>query len=791
MKLFAPFCSAILLTFAALSPARAETDFNEVGKAMAMLLQDAHYQRVEFDAELNRRILDVYLDELDPERLYLTKRDIAEFEQAYTTLGSTSAFDRTLMQEQGMIPAREIYDRYLERVEELTTFVRKITAAARLDFPEDATAPVTRKGSAWPDGLHEAQQIWYRRIADELLSEELRRESVRELSEKEELPDPFKNQPSPRETLQKKYTRFEQVVKNASDEAVADQFLSAVARAHDPHSEYLSVRENEEFEREMQNQLSGIGAKLQARPDGTTRVSGLFVDGPAQKAGDLKLNDRILKVDPQNTGDFRDITFLPLPAVIDLILGKSGTEVALLVRNPEVPSAERKVVITRGTISIKDASASAEIIQKKLPDGTLQSLGWLKVPSFYLDFTDRDPSVFRDIERLVKRMKEEEVDGIALDLRGNPGGSLEEAPRIAGLFLPPGPVVQARAQNGSVQVMSSPQHTTPLFTGPLVVVTDKESASSSEILAAALQDHNRALVIGESSTFGKGTVQEKISLARYFTSTQDSSRAGDLKTTVQKFYRVTGSSTQLKGVVPDIIVPSLNDALEIGEAYLPYALPHDIISTARDFHPLDRNQLHADTVVAASRQRIKESVDFDHLVEDVSRLRREERFNARPLNRDERIREAKEEEEQLRSRNEERRLRYNIMEEHDKATLSIFRLTLDDLEREELLPVERSRDTAEFMIEAPEDVPLRGNPAPEWPSGIDPLKRESIALLSDLVRAKSPPQDETPNEESVPKKSEAPLDDQTETEEDSAADAEKEPDEPSQKPIPEAATTEQ
>jgi carboxyl-terminal processing protease len=198
-----------------------------------------------------------------------------------------------------------------------------------------------------------------------------------------------------------------------------------VARAHDPHSEYLSERENEEFEREMQNQLSGIGAELQSRPDGTTRVTGLFVDGPAQKGGDLRLNDRILKVDPLNKGKFRDISFLPLPAVIDLVLGEAGTQVALIVINSDDPFGERKVVIERGTMAIKNASASGEIILKTRPDGGVQKLGWIRVPSFYLDFTDRKPSVYRDIERLLTRLQKEEIDGLALDLRGNPGGPLE------------------------------------------------------------------------------------------------------------------------------------------------------------------------------------------------------------------------------------------------------------------------------------------------------------------------------------------------------------------------------
>lgn len=739
MKSFRPLLLTSLALASLCAPLRAATDFNEVGKALIQLFQDAHYERRGFDAEINRRILDSYLDELDPERLYFYKTDVEAFEKKFTR-DFPSLFDLMLFQEKGIEPALEIYSQYLVRVDELTDYISRITKGADFSALSEKTVATSRRGANYPADMFDAQKIWQLRIADELLDEELRRESlaaeeaVSSATTSQSEVTPITQELSPRETIQKKYERFAQVARDASEDSIANRFLGVVAQAHDPHSDYLSTRKNEIFDREMQNELSGIGVELQALPDGTTRVAGLFKGGPAQRGGQLLLNDRILMVDPLNTGEPRDITFLPIELVSDLISGKVGTSVGLTVINPDDPFGKRKVVIERDTIALKNESASAEIILHTTSGTPTVKMGYIKIPSFYLDSEDRDPSVYRDVERLVQRMNEAQVDGIALDLRGNPGGDFDEAPKIAGLFLPPGPVVQLRDRNDIVQVENS-ERLVPLFTGPLVVLTDRNSASSSEILAAALQDYNRALIIGESSTFGKGTVQRIISVAQYLLSTQDPTLAGNAKVSVQKFYRVTGTSTQIRGVNPDIIVDSINDALEVGEGFLPYPLPTDTIPPARAYRLLDPARLHRDVVIAASRQRIKRSIDFDYVKEDIDQLRRGER--PRPLNRKARIADSEALKEKAEQRAEERRLRFAIQEENDRESLTQLRLTLDDLDSEVLPLVDPDSNNNEFMLRAPDDAATASRSI-EWPSGLDPLKRESLSVLFDLIRAENP-----------------------------------------------------
>lgn len=718
------------------SPLRAVTDFNEVGKALIQLLQDAHYERRGFDAEINRRILDSYLDELDPERLYFYKQDVEKFEKKFTR-DFPSVFDLMLFQEKGIEPALEIYQQYLIRVGELTDYVVRITKSADFSALSEKTVAASRKGADYPADIFEAQKIWQLRIADELLDEELRREELAEgasNSSPSEAPEPG-TLLGPRETLLKKYQRYAQVAKAASDQSIANRFLSVVARVHDPHSDYLSVSKNEKFDREMQNEISGIGAELQPLPDGSVQVAGLFKGGPAHRSGQLLLNDRILAVDPKNNGKEQDVSFLPIESVIDLVTGKAGTLVGLTVTNPDDPFGKRKVVIKRNTIALKNEGASGRIILKSSIDHPTLVIGYIKIPSFYLDSEDRNPSVYRDVERLVTRMKESKVDGIALDLRDNPGGDFDEAPKIAGLFLPPGPIVQLRDRNAVVQVENS-ERLVPLFTGPLVVLTNRESASSSEILAAALQDYNRALIIGESSTFGKGTVQRIISVSQYLLSTQDPTLAGNAKVTVQKFYRVTGTSTQIRGVNPDIMVHSINDALQVGEGFLPYALPTDTIPPAKAYRMLDPAHLHRDTVVPASRQRIKESIDLDYVQEDIDQLRREDR--PRSLNRETRVTKNQALELRKKKRAAERKLRFALQAEEDAESLTFLRLNLDDIDSKNLSLVDPATDETQFMLRIANDE-LAQERDIAWPSGLDPLEREGLEVLFDLVLAENPP----------------------------------------------------
>jgi carboxyl-terminal processing protease len=794
--------SCALMLVSSHSQVVAAADFNEVGKAMTIMLGDTHFEALRFDKNLNRRILDLYLDTLDPDRLYFTQGDVEEFANRHTG-DSPNCFDILLLRSRGMEPARDIYTRFATRVVERTEFIETLTDKAAFDFSSDTLVPRSREKAPWPGDTFAAQRIWRLKIADEILTEQLLQEEKHrtlaqpavpkpEVEEKPAAPNPQQeaveqeepeaegqtprevadeketttpivateseeekllvpsspasetvlaepqaalNTEEARKVVKTRYLRFKETVQSAADEEIADYFFSAVAQAHDPHSDYLSAKENDRFDQELRNQLTGIGAELASEADGSTRIAGIIVNGPAHRQGKLQPADRIVAIDPLNDGRIIDITYLPIERVVQLILGRKNTFVGLIVENRRPDDFERrKVVVKRGTIELKNAAAAAEVVKIAQSEGPSIRLGWITIPSFYLDFEDGDPSVYKDVKKLVSRMKREGVDGIAIDLRGNGGGSLTEVPRLAGLFLPRGPVVQAKNQNGNVEILS----TTPLkpdYEGPLVVVTDRESVSSSEIFAAVLQDYNRAILVGDSSTFGKGTVQEKMGVANFLRFMQDPRGAGDLKATVQKFYRVTGSSTQLRGVIPHVILPSLYDSREIGERFLPHALPHDNISSARGFRPLSSKNLFLPEVTEKSRARVHHSPDFAYVREDLVRAEGKRMSNVVTLNREKRLADSEKEQDEIVQRNQERRERFALIEQKDQQRFHFLRLTLEDAERAKLETVDRKRDSQAIILRAEEEEtdPFA---TPEWPSGLDPVKREALAILEDFVGAK-------------------------------------------------------
>ena len=745
LKISLTLKAAFLLALSFSGQIRGETDFDEVGRAISFMMGDSHFQPLKDDKVLNRRILDLYLHTLDPDRLYFTKPDIDGFVRRYTVNPETS-FDILLLRRKGTEPARQIYDRFATRVAQRTDYIEQFTDKAAFNFDDNKIVALNRKKAPWPIDMFDAQGIWSLRIQHEILSEELLHEELEtphpeepddELQEEEQSIQKIPPRPkrdSPRKIVKARYQRFEETVLSASKEEILDYFFSAVAQAQDPHSDYLSVKENKRFVRELKNQLTGIGAELASQPDGSTRVTGLIVNGPAHQQGVLQPNDRIVAIDSLNNGQITDITYSPIERVVGLILGRKNTTVRLIIQNQQPNDNERRpVVIRRNTINLKNAAASAEVVKIAQPQGPPKALGWITIPSFYLDFEDGDPSVYQDVKRLVTRLKKENVDGIALDLRNNGGGSLTEVPKLAGLFLPRGPVVQAVNQKGDVEVINS-SPIRPQYSGPLVVITDHNSASSSEILVGALQDYNRAIVVGETSTFGKGTVQEKSGIANFLRFMHDPERAGDLKTTVQKFYRVTGSSTQLKGVTPHIIIPSLNDGIEIGERYLTHALLHDSIRPAKQFTSLPFRDLFLPVVAEKSRQRVQTSLDFKYIREDLIKLEAKRPKDFVTLNRQQRLGELASEKQETIRRNTERRSRFDDLEWWDNQRFHFLRLSLEDLERPVLVTVNRQRDSNAVILRAPitnDDLTT----IPEWPSGIDPVKREALAILEDMVQA--------------------------------------------------------
>ena len=725
MRFFSPALALWILPSCSMMAA----DFNSVGAEMSRILQNGHYARLSFDDALSQRVFKDYLRDLDPARLYFEKADIDEFKTKFE-----KNLDDMLMGKQSMIAATEIYKRYQQRVKERSVMVKDLLDTHEFRFDQDESLERDREEAAWPADAEDARNLWRLQLKEALLSETLRREEIARRAAEQGKEDPLAGEPMGKEKIWQRYERFFKTTEGTDEEDISNYFFSAVARAHDPHSEYFSARELQQFRVNIQNRLVGIGALLRAEDDGATKIEGIVNNGPADRQGELQLKDRVVGVDSKNDGNWVDIMFMPLDRVVEMIRGEKGVKVGLKVEPAGgAPGETRIIVIQREEVTMKDELTTAEVIAYTKGESKIK-LGVIKMPSFYFDPDDRDVRVSRDMEILMERLKKEKIDGLAIDLRGNGGGSLEEVRRITGFFVNgQAPVVQIKMTGGMIKALNSPFRKA-LYDGPIVVLTDKGSASASEILAGALQDYNRAVVVGESSTYGKGTVQQPLEIGRYMPQFADRKRAGAVKLTIQKFYRVAGSSTQNIGVIPDIIVPSLRDALEVGEKYANHALPYDKIRRAADFEPLNRQNLFITLLKKQSEARILGSQDFKYTMEDAERLEKRLKENSISLMMEKRKEEIAEADARRKTRNAERLKRFAKMAERDAEEFKMFRLTLDDVHLESLPEVDLESDSKRHMRQAEDEI-ANLDDTPEWPSGIDATKREGLSVLRDLVIA--------------------------------------------------------
>jgi carboxyl-terminal processing protease len=723
---------AIAASLAAAPLLRAEdrADFNQVGRQMAIMLQNSHYAQLPFDEALGRRFLDDYLEDLDSQKSYFTREDIARFRKAYG-----NSMHRLLLEGKAMDAAVEIYETYRTRVRKRVGEVAGILAGDP-DFSADEKVMLSRKDAPWPENDADAARQWKLQIKEAVLAETLRRENIAKLAKEQGKSDPAVDDRSPKDKVALRYKRLLASIEDADREEIANYFLSSVARSYDPHSEYMSHREMERFRDGMKNELVGIGALLEAEEDGATKITGLVVGGPADLQGSLGLNDRVVAVDTLNSGrpeDMTDVMFMRLDKVVDLIRGKEGTSVGLKVEPASgATGVTRVVVIKRGKVELKDEQASGELIETRDAAGMARRMGVIKLPSFYADFDKGEVSCSVDVERILGRLIAAKIDGLVLDLRGNGGGSLEEVRRMTGFFLERGPVVQVKDTMGRVQTKDS-DNGKPLYTGPMVVMTDRSSASASEILAGALQDFNRAVLVGDSATFGKGTVQQPLDIGRMLPLFSSRERAGFLKVTIQKFYRPSGSSTQLDGVASDIVLPGIFDAIEVGEEHTDNPLPHDRIGMARGFRPLPADNLFLPALKERSGERVRACRDFSYTIEDAVEAKRRMMANELSLDIAERRKEMADADAKQKARNAERRARFAKVTAQDKGRFKFFRITLDGLEDGGALePFDPSAEEADYMRRAKnkeEDL----DDTPKWPTGLDPVKRESLAVLGDLV----------------------------------------------------------
>jgi carboxyl-terminal processing protease len=708
--------SAVVFIFAVgPQPVLAKADAENICVSVGRLLEEGHYTQQKLNDELSKKFLQTYLELLDYSHLFFTQKDVDALNAKY----GTALDDDVLLG--NLKPAYEIYDLYAKRVDERVAKVKKLLKQP-IDFKTDATIELSRQKAPWPKDEAEADQLWRGRIANELLQEHLSEHPI---------------EPGP-QLVTRRYDRLARNVHEEDRDEQVKLFLDALAQTYDPHSEYLSKADLKNFSINMGLSLVGIGAMLRAE-DGYAKIESLVAGGPAQADGRLKVGDRITAV-AQGSADYVDVREMRLDKVVEMIRGKKGTHVRLLVIPSDAPDPSRRknVELVRDEIKLKDQEARADIIIRKDENGDPIKLGWITLPSFYADMDHHQKSTTRDVLALLKRLKKENIAGLVVDLRRNGGGSLEEAISLTGLFLKSGPIVQTKDFHDHIAISSDPDPGIA-YTGPLVVLTSRQSASASEIFAAALQDYGRAVIVGDKNTFGKGTVQTILEIGR-FTSLLGSRSQDDgaLKLTIQKFYRVAGGSTQLHGVASDIVLPSLSDLPEFGEGALKNCLPYDEVAKAKYTKWSDTHSLFLDQLKRRSAERVQNDPEFHYVSEDMERLRQKLNDNRISLNEDVRRKELEDDKIRKETRSKERLARH---EEEPR----IYRLTLDTVDKPnlqlimfpgKLAAAKKNGVSTKVAPEAASDADsdlIGGENDDTKEPAVDPERDETLNILSDLV----------------------------------------------------------
>jgi carboxyl-terminal processing protease len=689
-----------------------------IAMSVGRLLEEGHYTRQKLNEDVSRKFLQTYLEMLDFSHLFFTQKDVDELNAKY---GSSMAGDVLLG---NLKPAYEIYALYTKRLDDRVAKIKDLLKQP-IDFKGNATFELSRQKSSWPKDEAEADQLWRGRITNEVLQEHLSEHPIE----------------PPAQLVARRYDRLARNVHEEDKDEQMKLYLDALAQAYDPHSEYLSKADMKNFSINMGLSLVGIGAMLRSE-DGYAKIENLVPGGPAQADGRLKVGDRITAV-AQGPADYVDVREMRLDKVVEMIRGKKGTHVRLLVIPSDAtdPSRRKNVELVRDEIKLKDQEARADIIIRKDENGDPIKLGWLTLPSFYADMDKHQKSTTRDVLALLKRLKKENIAGLVIDLRRNGGGSLEEALSLTGLFLKSGPIVQTKDYNGSIRVSANPDPGIA-YSGPMVVLTSRQSASASEIFAAALQDYGRAVIVGDKNTFGKGTVQTILPIGRFASLLgSHSDEDGALKLTIQKFYRVAGGSTQLHGVASDVVLPSLSDLPEFGEGALKNALPYDEVAKARYTKWSDSHSLFIDQLGRRSEERIKNDPEFHHVTEDIGRLRHKLDENRISLNEDQRKKELQDDKLRKETRSKERLAR-------NQEEPRIYRVTLDTVDKPNLQLIMYPGKLAEAKKNgtAPKVDPDAASDADtDLISGtgsadddtktpaIDPERDEALNILADLV----------------------------------------------------------
>ena len=565
-----------------------------VSKLVSNVIERSHYRQSPINDPVSALVLDRFIDQLDASRSYFLASDIAEFERFRYQL------DEAVVNG-SLEPVFTMFNRFQQRNRERVAYALNLLKTEP-DFTIDESFEFDRAKAPWAKSEAELNEIWRKRVKNDALSLMLTEKSW----------------PETRDILQKRYERVLKRTEQVTSDDIFEVFMNAFAHVFDPHSSYFSPRNSEEYRIQMSLSYEGIGASLQLVDDYVT-VLNVLPGGPAAISGKLNANDRITSVAEGKNGKPVDVIGWRLDDVVQLIRGKINTTVRLQVlpagASPGTP--EKTVELVRNKVTLEAQASQKEVRKVKRGDREL-TVGIINVPSFYQDFEAKASgekdyrSTTRDVRRLIDELKAEKMDALVMDLRGNGGGHLTEATALSGLFIPSGPIVQLRETGGRVEVLDDPEPTIA-WDGPLIVLVDRFSASASEIFAGAIQDYGRGIIVGQQ-TYGKGSVQNLYPLDRYALGPDPG--FGQLTVTIGKYYRVTGESTQHRGVQPDISMPTAISPEEVGESTRESALPWDRIRPV-EFGKASQWVQAVPSLAQAHDRRIAEDPDFKSLLGDL------------------------------------------------------------------------------------------------------------------------------------------------------------------------------
>ncbi len=573
----------------------------QTAQLVAQMVPKYHLNHVRIDDGASEQLFDRFTDELDPQKLYFLQADIDHLAKFRKTLDDS-------VKEGNVDFAYEVFDVYRQRLGERVENAHKLIDHD-FDFTKEETIETDSEGLPWAKSIEELDERWRKRVKYEVLQLMLDDEPIDEV----------------RDRLHSRYRTVQINIEQMKEMDILEIYLTALANCFDPHSSYMSPYTLEDFQISMRLSLDGIGAALRSE-DGYTVVAEVVPGGAADKDGRLQVGDKIIGVDKDGSGELVDIVNMRLSEVVRLIRGPRGTEVGLQVKS----KAGGDTVVykmARQKIELKESEVKGEIIEASPRVGRTGRIGVIKIPSFYRDFdgaqggSDSFKSAARDVEQVLRDFtRQGGVDGVVVDLRNNGGGALAEAIEVSGHFIDKGPVVQVKAPNGDV-TQHRDDRPGVLYSGPLVVLCNRASASASEIFAGVIQDYHRGIIVGDTTTHGKGTVQNVMPVApndmlRIFNSTN----RGALKLTINQFYRVNGDSTQNRGVPSDVVLPSIFDHWDIGEAFMDNALPFDQIPAARGYKPAQPVESEAlGTLREASAGRVKADDKFNLVQDSIQR----------------------------------------------------------------------------------------------------------------------------------------------------------------------------